>query len=328
VRQITFHTTGRPADVAECVDVPDPILTTDDQILVRVDAFPINPADLLLFRGIYPRNPANGDALGNEATGIVEAVGAAVRDIAPGDRVISLRTDNWREWLLLREHELIRLSPDIGRETAAVLKVNPATALLLLETYAALSPADWVIQNAANSAVGRALIALAAAKGLRTINIVRRQELADELRALGGDHVLLDGDDLAGHVTALTGGAQIRLAVDAVGGASTGRLAGCLSTGGTLVTYGAMSGDPMRIDPGRLVFRDLRLRGFWLTRYLAETLRADIVALYQRLSALARTGALAPEVSGRFHVLDIKVALAHAEETMGQGKTLVSFDRP
>jgi trans-2-enoyl-CoA reductase len=328
MRQITFLTAGRPADVAECVDVPDPVFTADDQILVRVDMFPINPADLLLFRGLYPRNPTNGDALGNEATGIVEAVGAAVRGIAPGDRVISLRTDNWRELLLLREHELIRLSPDIGRETAAVLKVNPATASLLLETYAALSPEDWVIQNSANSTVGRALIALAAAKGLRTINIVRRQELADELRALGGDHVFLDGDDLAGQVTALTGGAQIRLAVDAVGGASTGRLAGCLSTGGTLVTYGAMSGEPMRIDPARMVFGDLRLRGFWLTRYLAETPRADIVALYQRLSAPARTGALAPGVSSRFHVSDIKAALAHAEQTMGQGKTLVSFDRP
>jgi len=328
MRQITFHTTGRPADVAECIDVPDPVLTSDDQVLVRVDAFPINPADLLLFRGIYPRNPANGGALGNEATGIVEAVGAAVRGIAPGDRVISLRTNNWCELLLLREHELIRLSPDIERETAAVLKVNPATASLLLETYAALSPGDWVIQNAANSAVGRALIALAAAKGLRTINIVRRQGLADELRARGGDHVLQDGDDLAGHVTALTGGAQIRLAVDAVGGASTGRLAGCLSTGGTLVTYGAMSGEPMRIDPARMVFGDLRLRGFWLTRFLADTPRTDIVALYQRLSALARTRALVPGTSSWFHVSDVKAALAHAEKTMGQGKTLVSFDRP
>lgn len=328
MRQITFHTAGRPADVAECIDVPDPVLTSDDQLLVRVDAFPINPADLLLFRGIYPRNPANGDALGNEATGIVEAVGAAVRGIAPGDRVISLRTNNWCELLLLRAHELIRLSPDIERETAAVLKVNPATASLLLETYAALSPGDWVIQNAANSAVGRALIALAAAKGLRTINIVRRQGLADELRALGGNHVLLHGDDLAGHVTALADGTQIRLAVDAVGGASTGTLAGCLSTGGTLVAYGAMSGEPMRIDPARMVFGDLRLHGFWLTRFLADTPRTDIVALYQRLSALARIGALVPRASSWFHVSDIKAAVAHAEKTMGQGKTLVSFDRP
>ena len=154
-----------------------------------------------------------------------------------------------------QRHPLSRLPPDIGRETAAVLKVNPATALLLLETYTALSPGDWVIQNAANSAVGRALIALAAAKGIRTINVVRRQELADELRALGGDHVLADADDLAGHVTAL-GGAQIQLAIDAVGGVSTGRLAGCLSTGGTLVAYGAVSGEPMRIDPARMVFGD------------------------------------------------------------------------
>jgi NADPH:quinone reductase-like Zn-dependent oxidoreductase len=327
MRQIKFDMTGRPADVAECIDVPDPVFNSDDQVLVRVDMFPINPADLLLFRGIYPRNPANGDALGNEASGIVEAVGAAVRGIAPGDPVISLRTDNWRELLLLRESELICLPPDIGRETATVLKVNPATALLLLEIYTALAPGDWVIQNAANSAVGHALITLAAAKGIRTINVVRRQELRDELRALGGDHLLIDADDLAEHATALAGGAQIRLAVDAVGGTSTGRLAGCLGTGGTLVAYGAMSGEPMRIDPGRVVFGDLRLRGFWLTRYLVESPRADVVALYQRLFVRALTGTLAPRVSGRFDVSDIKTALAHAEKTMGQGKTLVSFDR-
>lgn len=325
MKQVLFKTPGRPADVAECVDLPNPVLSGEDQILVRVDAFPVNPADLLLFRGVYPRNPANGDALGNEATGVVEAVGAAVRNVAPGDRIISLRTDNWRELLLLKETELVKVAPDIVPETAAVLKVNPATALLLLRGFVDLSPGDWVVQNAANSSVGRALIAIAARLGLRTLNIVRRPEVAEELRAIGGDHMLVETDHLSEHVAEIVGDAPLKLALDAVGGRSAGRLANTLSPAGTLVVYGTMSGEPMQIDAGRVVFNDLRVRGFWLTKFLSKATGSTIDALYGNLFELARDGVFKPWISRRFPASEIKAALAHAESTMGQGKTLVSF---
>lgn len=326
MKQIQFEKPGRPEDVVICVDAPDPAISSDDQVLVRVDAFPINPADLLLFRGVYPRNPANGDALGNEATGIVEAVGANVGSVAPGDRVISLRTDNWRERLLLKESELIKIAPEIGTETAAVLKVNPATALLMLRNFVDLSSGDWIIQNAANSAVGRSVIEIAARQGVRTLNVVRREDVVDGLRALGGNHIIVESSDLAERVAAITGQGGPKLGLDAVGGPATGRLAQALGPAATLVVYGAMSGQAMQADAGQFVFKDLCLRGFWLTNFLAEAQRQNVVSLYERLSDLAMKGAFKPEISCRFHVSQIQAALSHAEASMGRGKTLVTFE--
>src|SRR5258708_38136495 len=106
-----------------------------------------------------------------------------------------------------------------------MLRINPATAQLLLEDHVSVAPGDWVIQNVANSAVGRHLIVLAKGRGLRTVNVVRRDDVADELRELGANVVLTDGPDLAERVHAAVGGAAIRLGIDAVSGGATKRIA-------------------------------------------------------------------------------------------------------
>src|SRR5205814_10657563 len=123
---------------------------------------------------------------------------------------------------------------------AAMLRINPATAQLLLEDHVALAPGDWVIQNVANSAVGRHLIVLAKAKGLRTINVVRRDDVATELTALGAEIVLADGPDLAERARRAADGAPIRLGIDAVSGAACRRIADCVADGGMVVSYGSM----------------------------------------------------------------------------------------
>jgi NADPH:quinone reductase-like Zn-dependent oxidoreductase len=94
VKQIQFHRSGPPAEVARCVEVADPEISAPDDVLIRVEIFPINPADLLTMRGVYPRGNPASPTLGIEALGIVEAVGDSVVDLALGDRVILLSTDN------------------------------------------------------------------------------------------------------------------------------------------------------------------------------------------------------------------------------------------
>ena len=149
-----------------------------------------------------------------------------------------------------------------------------------------LRPGDWVLQNAANSAVGRAVIQIARSRGIRTVNVVRREDAIADLKEIGADIVLVDGDDLPRRVAEAMGGAALRLAVDAVAGASTNRLASCLAAKGTLVVYGAMSGEAATINPAFLVFQDIIARGFWLTRYLASAPRSEIVQLYGDLERL------------------------------------------
>lgn len=326
MKQIQFHRSGPPGEVAQCVEVADLEISAPDDVLVAVELFPINPADLLTMRGVYPRSDPASSTLGTEALGIVEAVGVSVVDLAPGDRVILLSTDNWSQKKLVKADQVVRVSPDADRFQLATLKVNPATAALLLTGFVELRPGDWFLQNAANSAVGRAAVQIARSRGVRTVNVVRREDAILDLKGIGADVVLLDGDELPQRVAEATGGASLRLAADAVGGASTNRLASCLAANGTLVVYGAMSGEAAIVNPGLLVFQDIVARGFWLTRHLASAPRADIVQLYADLGRLVDSGRLVSKVDTVFRAEEIKAAVTRASETGGAGKVFVTFE--
>jgi NADPH:quinone reductase-like Zn-dependent oxidoreductase len=325
MRQIQFRGTGDPADVVECVDVADPTISAPDEILVAIEVFPINPADLLTMRGYYPRSDPDAATLGVEALGVVEAVGASVTDSAIGDRVILLSVDNWSEKKVVKARDVVRVSSKLGALRLASLKVNPATAALLLAHFVDLKPGEWFLQNAANSAVGRAVVQIAQRRGIRTANIVRRTDVIAELRELGADAVLVDGDDLAARVSDATNGAAIRLAADAVAGGATNRLASCLAANATLVVYGAMSGEANLVNPGLMVFQDIVLRGFWLTRYLASAPRPDILRLNTDLEGLVECDQLAGAVDSVFAAEDVKAAVARAGEAGGNGKVFVRF---
>ena len=131
---------------------------------------------------------------------------------------------------------LSTLPPDADPRQLAMLAINPPTAALLLSEYVDLKPGEWVVQNAANSGVGRWVSAFAKARGLTPVNIHRRPELAAELKAIGGEVVVVDSPDVPDRIKATVGQAELRLALDGVSGPATGVLAATLSPRGTLVT--------------------------------------------------------------------------------------------
>src|SRR5215469_5154934 len=242
---LQISTFGDPSEVVELVEVPKPGDPTANEVLVAVEYTPINYSDLLTIRGRYGVRPALPSGLGNEGVGHVLAVGAGVDHLRVGDRVvISAPRFTWREQVLLQASGLFPLPPGADPQQLAMLSINPPTAALLLGEYVALAPGDWVLQNAGNSGVGRSVIAIAKERGLRTVSLVRRPELIDELVAAGGDIVLVDGAGVSARVAAATGNAQIALALDGVGGEAMLSLSGCLGPGGTLVVYSAVSGKP------------------------------------------------------------------------------------
>jgi trans-2-enoyl-CoA reductase len=326
MKQIEFLAPGDPETVVRYADAETPPAPRADEALVKILAFPINPADLLTLRGVYPRLDSSTTAIGNEAVGEISAVGDAVAGLAPGDRVLLLTLNNWREYRLVKANEIIKISATGEAMQQSGLKVNPATASLLLRNFVPLKAGDWMIQNAANSAVGGAVIQLARIQGIRTINVVRRPDVVDELRALGGDVVLPDGGDLAERVAAATGNAAIRLGIDCVGGLTTDRLASCLGPGATLVIYGAMSGEPATIAPGTIVFKDISVRGFWLTRYLLNEPRESIDALYRELDEFCTSGRLVTKIDSVFRADAIKLAVRRASQTGIDGKVIVRFN--
>jgi NADPH:quinone reductase-like Zn-dependent oxidoreductase len=328
MKRVEIAVYGVPEAVAECAEAPDVGPPGAGEIVFDVLAFPINPADLSFCRGNYRLHPPLPATPGAECVGRVTAIGAGVTDLKPGDLVINLQRENWAQRRRVRAQDAIPIAAGLDLEQAAMLRINPATAQLLLEDHAALNPGDWVIQNVANSAVGRHLIVLAKARGWRTINVVRREDVAAELRKLGGDSVLTDGADLAERARAAAGGKPIRLGIDAVSGEATKRIAESVADGGVVVSYGSMSGqDPVMSRPA-LGFRGVSLIGFMLGRGLAKRRPEQVRALYAELAAKLRDGTLKAPIEATYPIEEIKAALARAQRGGRDGKVLVLPNGP
>jgi len=324
MKQVLIEKYGTPWEVARCAEVPDVGPPAADEVVFDVLAFPINPADMWFCKGSYRLKPPLPATPGAECVGRVASVGAQVGHVKPGDLVINLQRENWAQRRKVKGDDAIPLPAGIDLRQAAMVRINPPTAQLMLSDFVDLKGGDWVIQNVANSAVGRLLIVLAHQRGLRTVNVVRRPELAAELKALGADLVLVDGDDLVARVAAETGEAPIRLGVEAVGGSATGRLADCLASDGTLVHYGSMSGRNPDVNRSNFIYRGIRLTGFMLGRFLARRTPAQVRAIYADLARQVMAGRLSAPVDTVYPIEQIREALAHADKGGRNGKILVS----
>src|SRR5258707_7043466 len=220
---------GNPADVLHVETRPWPTPAADEA-LVKMYAAPINPADLNQIEGKYPVRPELPATPGFEGAGVVVELGTGVNGLTIGALVIlPHNVGTWRDAVAVKAEELVVVPDGIEPVQAAMLKINPLTAWRLLHDYVDLRKGDWLIQNAANSAAGRDVIQIAHELGYKTMNVVRRAELVDELRAEGGDVVLVDGDNLRDEVKSVTRGASIRLGLNSVGGDSALRLSNCLA---------------------------------------------------------------------------------------------------
>lgn len=324
MRQIQFAGYGEPAEVVRCVEAPDPGPPGPGEVLVRVLAFPINPADLLTVRGAYADPPAPPASLGAEAAAEVLAVGPGVASAAAGDRVILLGRNSWSERHRLPERQVLKIEPPLDAAQLAMLKVNPGTAHWLLTRFAALERGDWVVQNGAASAVGRCVIQLARARGVRTLNIVRGPRARQALLDLGADAVLEEGPNLPSQAREVLGPNLPRLALDAVAGAAAAVLADLLADQGVVVTYGALSGEACRIRPDQLIFRSLQLKGFWLTRHVEGAEPAELAAVYAKLARHAAAGGLRLPVEAAYPMEAIAEAVAHADRPGRTGKVIVT----
>lgn len=303
---------------------PDP---APDEVVVRMAAAPINPADLNSIEGKYPVRPTLPATPGMEGAGHVVEVGPAVRNLGVGALVILPHgLGTWREACAVPAEKLVAVPDGIEPIQAAMLKVNPITAWRMLHDFVSLQPGDWVIQNAANSAAGRCAIQIARELGYKTVNIVRRAELVPELRDEGADVVLVDGESLREEVAAATKGAPIRLALNAVGGDHALRMAKTLSAEATIVTYGAMSLEPMCIPNGMLIFKNLRFTGFWVNKWYDGATAEQRAETFAPLFEMARRGLLQTKVEKTYPLDEAKAAVAHAAQGKREGKILFRFD--
>src|SRR5438067_11960808 len=320
-----YETHGNPADVL-CVETRPWPMPAADEAVVKMSAAPINPADLNQIEGKYPVRPELPATPGFEGAGVIVELGANVKGLTTGALVILPHSIGaWREAVAVKADELVVVPDGIEPVQAAMLKINPLTAWRLLHDYVDLQKGDWLIQNAANSAAGRGVIQIAHELGYKTVNVVRRAELVDELRAEGGDVVLVDGEQLREEVKNATGGAPIRLGLNSVGGDSALRLSNCLSFGGTLVSFGAMSLQPLKIPTGLLIFKDLRFRGIWINKWYDNATNDERMEAFGLLFEMAKRGLLKTKVDKAYPLEDAKAAVAHAGQGKRNGKIIFEF---
>ncbi|WP_163156470.1 zinc-binding dehydrogenase [Bradyrhizobium uaiense] len=322
MKTIQISKYGRPGEVIDLVDVAPPDRPGPGEVIIAMTLAPIHPADLLLARGFYGVRPKLPAVLGGEGVGRVLQAGDGVA-LKRGDRVlVPNRYPCWAEQIKIPATGLFACPPDVPDDQLALVSVNPLTAMLMLDE-SRLTPGRCFIQNAANSGVGRAVIMIARAKGLRSVNLVRRQELIPKLKSIGADIVLLEGPNLKQRLAAEAGAVAIDAAFDGVAGESTAQLVACLAKGGTLTSYAGVSNQPFSLSPTEMIFRDINLRGFWLVDWLTRTAPEIVAERLQSLVEMTRQGTIRSEVAVDYAVEDFAAAIAHAQK--GEGKILLRF---
>lgn len=322
MKAIHLKAYGNPIENLEVVEVSDIVNVGDDQVIIDVYYSPVNSSDLLLAKGVYAIRPDLPAVIGGEGVGKIAKIGRAVTMVKVGDIVtIPFGTFAWSEKVVADSDKLSVLPNDIDLQQASMVSINPPTAVLLLDKFPNLHPGDWIVLNAANSSVARAIIGVAKAKGLKTLGIVRRQEAVVVARASGADAVLVEREDIVDKARGITNNSGISVGFDAVGGKATNTLARLLGDDSNLVAYAFMSGEPIVLDQVEVIFKRISLQGFFMysPAYLPK-LRDVIQASIELISS----GKISVPVTRIYKPEQIAEAVQH---TIDGGKVLLEFNR-
>jgi len=326
MRQLQLVAHGEPSDVIKLNSVAEPALGQED-VLVSMEAAPINPSDFLFVRGLYGVRPTFPSPVGAEGVGRVAKIGSKVDVALQGKRVLIIPTyeqGTWADEVVAPVGNIVPMG-EADPLQLSMIGINPVTAYLLLNRYVSLMPGDWIGQTAANSAMGQYIIALARLAGVKTLNVVRREEAAEQVRQSGGDRVVLQGDNLHKDIEEALDGKKLSLVVDTVGGTPVGELAKSVRTGGSIVCFAIQSGQFPAISPGDLIYRGLSLHGFWLINWIRNAPRGEIQEIYQKLGDLVADGSLSAAVEHVYPLDQFKEAFEQSSKSNRSGKILFRF---
>ena len=323
MRSATYDHFGKPTEVLSLGDSPTPEPKANE-VRVKTILSSIHNHDLLTIRGKYGYKPEMPAIAGSEAVGVIDAVGSEVKDLKVGQRIAAASVKaTWAEYFVASEDMVFVVPDSLDDEMAAQLLAMPLSALMLLE-FLEVESGQWIIHNAANGAVGKSLAMLAAARGVKTVNVVRSKEAIEELEAIGAkNNVSTEDDDWKEQVKAIIGEDKISAAVDSVGGEDSGALLSLLGHGGVFAVFGAMSGKPMVLNPTDVIFKQAVLKGFWGSRLSQEMKVEDKQRLVDELIERAVNGKLNLPTEATFDLADITQAVDGKLQSSKKGKVLI-----
>lgn len=323
-RRAIVHEFGRASHVVKLETMRSPPLD-EEEVRVRLTARTINPSDLITISGAYPSRTSLPFVPGFEAVGIVEEIGASVRGVERGMRVLPVGTaGGWQDFKDTTPDWCLPVPDTLSDEQAACSYVNPMTAWLMATELARLKPSERIAITAAGSAIGRMLVAIANARGIRPFALVRSPEAEAGLSGL--DAVVLRGQhDRSAAMIILehSGPKSLDTVFDCVGGPEAQALAACLKPAGQFIHYGLLSGQP--IPAQAWIDRpDIRFHLFHLRQWVHAAPRQRLQAGYAVVTGLIASGQLTTTVRSRHGLADISAALADAETLSACGKVLLN----
>ncbi|XP_071964259.1 enoyl-[acyl-carrier-protein] reductase, mitochondrial-like [Antedon mediterranea] len=335
INSLIYSEYGDPNNVIQ-LQTDNKIPTLDENCLrIEMLASPVNPADINTIQGIYPVKPPLPAVGGFEGVGKVIEMGKRTSNIKIGDLVIpainSLGT--WRSQVVCPAEHVSVIPEGTPLLFAATLRVNTCTSYRMLADFQDLEAGDTVIQNAANSGAGQMAIQIAAARGLKTINVVRDRpnidELKDHMYSLGANIVVTDSElRMSSPEKLLPGLPRPKLGLNAVGGKSAISLMKYLQHGGTMVTYGGMSKQPVTVPTGMLIFNNIKVVGYWMTRWHDRNPNSvEAERMFDELCQWAKEGRLQIPRHRLVNILDYKTAIEGAMADFTTEKQILVFDQ-
>jgi NADPH:quinone reductase-like Zn-dependent oxidoreductase len=344
MRALVARKAGEPTDVLrqESRPVPTPAA---GQALIRVKASPIHASDLHVLRGRYgfsPEFPTVGGHM--ECVGHIEALGPETEGLKIGERVVAVAVPavpgpdlagTWQEYLVADRQRLVPVPDQLTDSSACQLAVNPLTALLLVTRELDAQPGEWLLQTAAGSTVGQLVIQLARHLDIRTINVVRRRDAVEEIKALGGDEVICTEDeDLLQRVSEIAGPSGVRKAIDCVAGPVGAQVSQALTPGGEVVVYGALSthrqSDPaaltIPLQARSVIYETKAVRGFWLNRWFGTASPEDALHALSQVRSLVADKVLSIPQGQPFPLERFIEAISLAEAPGHGAKPLFVFE--
>ena len=277
MKAIVFEKIGGP-EVMKIAEVPKPEVKPG-MVLIKIRAAGINFADTLFRQGQYLMQPKLPDTPGLEGAGEIEAVGAGVTNLRPGQRVAAMGSKMYAEYALAPASQAIVIPESMSFEDGAAFPIQVLTAWHMLHTSHKTERGQTVLVHSAAGGVGVVAVQIAKAAGARVIGTVSSDNKIALVKEHGADEVInYATHDFAAEANRLTGGRGVDLILDAVGATTMEKGLTCLAPFGHLILYGRAGGPPEPLNLFRLFEKSLKVSGFVLYTVTAvpEVMRRGI----------------------------------------------------
>ncbi len=319
MQAVSFDRAGEPEDVLSCVDIAVPS-QSPDEVLVTVKARPVQPADLSFVKGQYRIRPIFPQVAGLE--GCAEVVRGGEPNFAPGDRVAFRFPGTWAELAAIPAPRLVSIPDDVRDETACQISLNPVSAWALLK-QAHVTPEDWIVVTAAASTVSNIVGAIARARGVHTIGVVRGDEVLAKPRCTADFVVSASRPSLTKDIVEITGNRGVNTVLDSVGGPLVTRLIGTLVAGGRIIAYGVQDQEPISITNAMIVYSNLMWEGFGIDRWLSRQPKGEIKAMFSEMWSMVRSGVIQLPVDSTYPLQQFQEALKANAAKERKGKVIM-----